>query len=73
MNIIGNVVKFIRFGFVFVFVSLEKYDVSIRWDLRNLSWCLILCDGFVYICIVVKDIGLGVRENDIFWLFNKFV
>jgi ethylene receptor len=73
LNIIGNAVKFTRQGFVSVSVSLEKYDGSIRRDPRNPSWRPIPCDGFAYIRIVVKDTGMGVRENDIPRLFNKFV
>lgn len=73
LNIIGNAVKFTRQGFVSVSVSLEKYDASIRRDPRSPSWRPIPCEGYAYIRIVVKDTGLGVRENDIPRLFNKFV
>lgn len=73
LNIIGNAVKFTRQGYVSVSVSLEKYDASIKRDPRSPSWRPIPCDGFKYIRIVVKDTGLGVSENDIPRLFNKFV
>lgn len=73
LNIIGNAVKFTRQGFVSVSVSLEKYDAGVRRDPRNPSWRPIPSDGFKYIRFVVKDTGLGVRENDIPRLFNKFV
>jgi len=73
LNIIGNAVKFTRQGYVSVSVSLEKYDASIRRDPRSPSWRPIPCDGFKYIRFVVKDTGLGVKENDIPRLFNKFV
>lgn len=73
LNIIGNAVKFTRQGFVSVAVSLEKYDAGMLRDPRNPSWRPIPSDGFKYIRFVVKDTGLGVRENDIPRLFNKFV
>jgi len=73
LNIIGNAVKFTAQGFVSVSVSLEKYDASIRRDPRSPSWRPIPCDGFQYIRFVVKDTGLGVKEEDIPRLFNKFV
>lgn len=72
LNVIGNAVKFTKEGSVTVGVSLERYDASIR-DPRNPTWRPIPCDGFVYIRIVVKDTGLGVKENDIPRLFHKFV
>jgi ethylene receptor len=73
LNVIGNAVKFTKTGSVSVVVSLERLDGFVRRDPRNPGWCPVPCDGFVYIRIVVKDTGLGVRENDIPRLFQKFV
>lgn len=72
LNIIGNAVKFTNKGYVSVVASVEKYDGSVRRDPRT-PWRPIPCDGFVHVRIVVEDTGLGVSQNDIPRLFNKFV